>query len=256
MLKNLKVIYRFALILSIFWIFSCQTNPQKQQVAIPNAEEVILDKKYFKIGFNTKYRMANWVEYTLEAKNLKNKAAQRKNKFYSDPELLKVGLASMTPNDLVGTEYDKGHLAPSADFTWSQEANNATFVMSNMAPQYKKLNRQAWRYLEDRVRGWACTEQELKIITGVIFDQNMKRLPNGTFIPKQFFKIILDTTPPKKSIAFIYYQEDVKDEYKNRAVTLSKILAAADLKSLPELRVIKSSYPESAVTDWQESACN
>ena len=38
-------------------------------------------------------------------------------------------------NDYIGTGYDRGHLAPAADFQSDQEAMNESFLLTNMSPQ-------------------------------------------------------------------------------------------------------------------------
>ena len=250
----------FASAISVFnlscSIKSYQPEPSVEVAGKKRYEAIILSKKYFTISYNPEYKMANWVKYTLDEKNLRNKSAKRNNKFYSDPELLKMGHSSMAPNDLVGSDFDRGHLAPSADFAWSQEANNATFVMSNITPQHKDLNRQAWRYLEDRIRNWACTEEQVRIITGPIFEVPLKQHYSGVKIPSRFFKIVLDITPPRKSIAFIYYQSDKDDVYKLRVVTKKAVQELVDFQYNDEALFLGETYPDSDLSEWIETKCS
>jgi len=55
-------------------------------------------------------------------------------------------------SDYAGSGFDRGHLAASANHLGTPEANYATFLLSNVAPQHPGLNRRAWKRLESLVR--------------------------------------------------------------------------------------------------------
>lgn len=48
--------------------------------------------------------------------------------------------------------YDRGHLAPAADFAHSDKKMNDTFVLTNASPQLPRFNRAVWLRLEEFVR--------------------------------------------------------------------------------------------------------
>lgn len=175
------------------------TSPGFVESHHPN--EVELDKKYFVVSYNPKHRLPNWVSYKLGTFHVSTKAGKRKDKFFVDPELVKRKLAYAKPTDFDGKIYDRGHLAPSEDIVWSQEANDATFVMSNMTPQKRALNRGSWKKLEAKVRGWACTEKELTVVSGPFLTDDLPKFKSGVSIPRKFFKIIIDETAPRKAVA-------------------------------------------------------
>jgi len=183
----------------------------------------ILDHKYFVVYYDNQYRLARWVKYELTKDLLLQQKAKRKDPFKADILLGKRNALAVKPAEYKNTGYDKGHLAPSADFAFSQDANNSTFVMSNMVPQKPKLNQIAWKALEEQVRKWACGEERVTVITGPILEGKMAKLPSGLVVPNEFFKIVFDETPPRKAIAFIYRQEDAKDVMKERIVDLKKL---------------------------------
>lgn len=91
--------------------------------------------------------------------------------------------------DYYKNEWDKGHLAPAADFNCDESALKSTFTYLNCALQHKDLNRGTWKYLEDYVRKLADTS-EVKVKVDVIFKENSKRLPTGAVIPDGFRKTI------------------------------------------------------------------
>jgi endonuclease G len=234
---------------------SCATTPSRTETsevveikaAQPKKKYQIVDHKYFIVYYDNQYRLARWVKYEL-TKDLLIKNAKRRNAFKADP-LLKSEYAVM-PKEYKKTGYDQGHLAPSADFAFSQEANDETFVMSNMVPQKPKLNRVAWRMLEDQVRKWACGEEKITVITGPIFSAKMEHLPSGLAIPEDFFKIVFDETPPRKAIAFLYHQSDATNVMKDRIVDLKKIDALTGEDFSSHLKN-EERRPAQAV-DWKE----
>lgn len=232
---------------------------QMSLMKVSPKNEILLDHKYFKVSYNQEHMLPNWVSYNLYASNLKKGIAKRRDKFFADPTLISMKAAYAKPTDFNGKIYDRGHLAPSEDFIWDQNANDETFVMSNMTPQKKKLNRGAWKSLETKVRNWACTEKELKVISGPILDKDLKKFKSNVSIPQKFFKIVIDETPPKKAIAFIFDQDDKKFIMDNEAVSMAEAENLSGTQFEKESGLTSTEYKELRNTfkanDWVESNC-
>jgi len=221
------------------------------------SDVVMIDHQYFKIAYNFKRRLPEYVTYQLTADNLRSKSAERNNKFIPDPILVEKNIPYVVTAEYTKSGYDRGHLAPSADFAWDQDANNKTFVMSNMAPQTPGLNRDAWKRLEDQVRKWACGEEKITVITGPVLADNLPRMKSGLEIPQDFFKIIIDETAPKKTIAFLYHQTDKGNVLNERIVPMNNVEKATGIalqKDFPELRNEKMRVPAS-LNEWKEADC-
>ena len=58
------------------------------------------------------------------------------------------GINTSDNADYYKNPYDKGHLAPAATFSDSEENLKETFSYLNCALQHKRLNRYLWKYLE------------------------------------------------------------------------------------------------------------
>lgn len=244
----------------LFVFAGCATKVQKTQTPtieaplVKTEEAVMIDHKFFKISYNPTRRLANYVTYQLTAEQLRNKRGEREDKFIPDPFLVERKIPYVVSKEYNKSGYDRGHLAPSADFAWSQEANDLTFVMSNMAPQTPNLNRNAWKRLEDQVRKWACGEEKVTVITGPVLEKNLPRLASGLEIPQKFFKIIIDETPPKKTLSFLYYQTDKGDVLAERMVpvqNVEKMTGMAFNQNFPETKRLPAS-----LSDWKEADCN
>lgn len=80
--------------------------------------------------------------YTLTAKNLQSKQVRRRDRFKSDPE---VKIHPVRPKDYAKSGYDKGHLAPAADMTYSLASMRNSFLMTNISPQIPGCNRGIWK---------------------------------------------------------------------------------------------------------------
>jgi len=91
--------------------------------------------------------------------------------------------------------YDRGHQLPSADRVATRELNQQTFYSTNMTPQLSDFNQKYWANLENRVRGWVCSDT-LYVVTGAHYgDQKFRqdRQGNAIGIPTHYYKLLLRT---------------------------------------------------------------
>lgn len=241
-------------------LWGCSTQHKRTPVtqktkSVATRKLIELDHQYFKIGYDPKLRLAHYVSYDLTADQLKSKRFKRKNKFKTDPLLQQQGLPFVESSEYLRSGYDRGHLAPAADFSWSEEASDRTFVMSNMAPQKPALNRKAWKKLEDQVRRWACGEKRITVITGPLLDEARAHLKSGLKIPPSFYKVIIDQTPPRKIISFIYHQEDSDDGLERRLVSLAVLQNKVQLVSTLIPDSFRAARIPASLKEWKEEEC-
>lgn len=241
-----------------------ESSKAKNSKTAVRGSRVLLKHTYYTIDYDSSLRLPRKVEYTLTAESLSQKVAKRKQtKFHEDPLLTDRSIASVHVAEYKGQKgkralYDKGHMAPANDFAFSQEAMNDTFVMSNMVPQKPKLNEVAWKTLEAQVQKWACGEKRVTVITGPIIEDEMKSLDGGLAVPERFYKVVVDETPPRKVIGFIYSQEDTRPKiHAQRMVAVAQIERESredfkdELKGLPPA----SLEQKGDLSDWAEANC-
>jgi endonuclease G len=67
-------------------------------------------------------------------------------------ELYHKDIKTSDTRDYLNNVYDRGHLAPAADFNCDLASLRKTFTYLNCALQYDELNRGVWRLLEEHER--------------------------------------------------------------------------------------------------------
>ena len=148
----------------------------------------LLTNSVFALSYNRKLGMANWVVWTLTKNDFGE--ADRQNDFRPDDRL--DPKKQILPTDYSNSGYDRGHLCPSADRTSGTEANSATFVMSNMAPQTHDLNAGPWEKLEKFTRALARRNQTVVIYAGGWGSLGKLKGKNQEInIPSHFWKIVV-----------------------------------------------------------------
>lgn len=188
----------------------------------------------YEVSYNFRHLNPNWVYHRLSRSNLQNSCGKRDKGFYADSTLFRLGVNKELVVDDKSFQYngkyagfDRGHMAPSADFLWNQNINKESFFMTNMSPQTAGLNQQTWEKLENRIRKWACGNGELEIYTGPVLENNLKRLDSCVSIPNKYFKVLAYYKNGKHyGIAFLYPQTDSKkdgDPFEKRALSIRQL---------------------------------
>lgn len=170
------------------------------------------------------------VEHITAANLVKN--APRKDDFREDPEIPAQHRATLA--DYTGMGFDRGHVAPAADMTFSAQAMSESFFLSNMMPQVPGNNRGIWKYLEENVRYWVQVKGEVYVITGTLFDAQPKMM-NKVAIPSHVYKIVID---PKsgKQIAYLFPNEKLDPKLiDNYAVSVATIEQKTGINFSPAL---------------------
>jgi len=162
-------------------------------------KDQILHKKAFTIYYNYKHKTPNIVFYTLYG-NLVNKNNYSRKGFSFRPDYEIPQKYRAYSNDYTHSGYDRGHNAPNASFDYNKSIQKETFLMSNITPQAKWLNRKYWAKLERLVRFLSVKYKMIKVVTGNC--GSIGYLKNNVNIPAYWFKIIY-IPKNKKSIIFL-----------------------------------------------------
>ena len=198
-------------------------------LGVPGTADQIVERRGYALGFSQKHKQALWVSYRLTASEVTNAVVSRADfSFEFDPQI-KGGSATL--EDYRRSGYDRGHLAPAADMKWDAQAMRESFLLSNISPQVNAFNGGIWKRLEDWCRGLAVRRGVLNIVTGPIFPEDEEHLTIGASkvtVPKFFYKVVYDETPPGRMIGFIMPNKANKNIYKF-AVSVDEVEEATGL---------------------------
>jgi endonuclease G len=201
------------------------------------------------LSYNEEHEQANWVAHIITPDIISGKEV-RSNDFRVDP-LIPTGTAVEEDYFLKflqadssykydGFGYDRGHLAPSADFRWSAKALSESYYYSNMSPQLPEFNREKWAELEGALRGYIYKnpEVQLYVVTGPVLGgelQVIERGVNKVSIPSFFWKIAVDLKN-NRGIGFIMPHKNLTGfELSTFAVNIDEVEKTAGLNFFAEL---------------------
>jgi endonuclease G len=167
------------------------------------------------------FKQAAWV-YHVILPEIENNIAGRTNDFRSD-SLISSGTAVQEDFFLTsegddgqtvydGFGYDRGHLAPSADFRWSEKVLSESYYYSNIAPQLPGFNRDGWVQLENLLRSYVLrTQRPLYVVTAGVLHNDLPRLKRSLHqvaVPEYFYKVAFDPEV-SEGIAFLIPHSEV-----------------------------------------------
>ncbi len=182
------------------------------------------------------HEQARWVAHVILPDIIEGNVT-RTNDFRPDP-LVKSGTAVeadyflkyLQPDSTYqydGFGYDRGHLAPSADFRWSQRALSESYFYSNMSPQRAEFNREGWAELESLLRGYVYRhpESQLYVVTGGVLQDGLpvvERGVNKVSIPEYYFKVAVDLEQ-QRGIGFVMPNQRIDSPLEAFAVPIDKV---------------------------------
>ncbi len=233
---------------------------------VKKGEEVITHSAY-SLVYSEQHEQAKWVAHII-IPDIINGKESRSNNFKEDT-LIKTGSATEkdyflktlkagTKDDYEydGFGYDRGHLAPSADFRWSKKAVSESFYYSNMSPQLAEFNQEKWADLEGLLRGYVYDhpETQLYVVTGPLLNDSLAKIEQGlnkVSIPKYFYKVALDLKN-KKAIAFIMPNAAIPYPISSFAVSINEVEKVTGINFFYQLDDVLEEELESQknISDW------
>lgn len=198
------------------------------------AADCVVDRLGYALGYSEEHEQAAWVMYRMTREETLTHAMARTDDFREDPNIITF---SALPSDYSRSGYDRGHLAPAEDMKFSEVTMRDSFYMSNMSPQKPVFNRGVWKKLEKEVRRYAYNEGSVFVITGPILERGLKKIgeANKVSVPRRFFKIVYDETPPRKMIAFILPNEGTVQSLTSFVTTVDEVEQLSGLNFFAEL---------------------
>ena len=218
----------------------------------------ILEHSGMVIGYDCDYKMASWVFHILTP-DVSFGSVSRSNDFRTDEqstcgtaEEADYFLKAENPDGTFkydGFGFDRGHLAPSADFRWSANALSESYYYSNMTPQRPEFNRESWASLEDLLRN--IVDQEKKhfyVITGPILHDSLpeiERSVNKLKIPELHYKIIVDASAESpRGMAFLMPNKKCEERLSSYVISIDSLESLTGINFFPKIDNIQEAKIE------------
>jgi endonuclease G len=213
------------------------------------------DQLVRRVGYSLKYieqyELPAWVAYILQSDQIGG-GEERENEFMPDP-VIRTGTA--TTSDYTKSGFDRGHLAPAADFKNSYQVMKETFYMSNICPQEPQFNRGIWLDLEKMVRVWAVKYDKVYVVTGPVLKEGLTTIGrvNKIAVPEQFYKVVLYVKPPYvKGIAFLMENKPSEAPLSRFVVSIDQVERLTGIDFFPRLpdSIERKVEARSNVKEW------
>jgi len=215
----------------------------------------VVDQTYYTICWNSKYKVADWVAYTITREHLNNSTASRTEDFREDPKVP----TTPTLSDYRNSGYDRGHLFAAASAKYSEEAMSSTFLMTNMVPQeHSRYNAGLWLKAEDAERDVARLYGTLYAVSGPVIREgvNYNYIGSGVLVPLECYKalLVIDKDNNVYTIALVLPQDYQNGNLKPYLLTVNELEYLTGIDFFPELddsieELVEDSYE---LSKWPE----
>jgi endonuclease G len=167
-------------------------------------DSVLVKSPIFKVMYSETLQQPKWIEYRVACGE--GDFSRKGLDFY-----VCDSVKTSDGGDYEGNVWDKGHLAPAADFNCSKDYLKMTFSYLNCVLQHEKLNRGAWRLLEAYERDLA-KKYSVDVKIKMVYSKKSMVLKSGATVPDGFYK----TIKYNKVVEVYYFKNEppVTNEYK------------------------------------------
>ena len=179
-----------------------------------NVDGKPIQRSIYTLMNNAETKLADWVAYRVVSKNFDCDKSTKRN-WKRDPDLNRQ--ETLIPKEYdeanVTLSVDRGHQAPLGSFKCHADAQMTNYL-SNITPQFSKLNQGSWKKLEAAVRKLSESGTDVWVITGPLYEWPMAKLPSPKKIhavPSAYWKIVAVLKDSVlRSSAFYFYQDTPK----------------------------------------------
>ncbi len=222
------------------------TVPDGVELPAYDATEDIVVHLGYTASYNHLTLVPDWVAWELTADECRGTNEQGRQ-FSRDPD---VAFPKASREDYSNSGWDKGHMAPHADMKWSCQAMTESDYFTNICPQNREMNAQAWRKIEEHTRRLALRHGAVYVVCGPVFDSTPHRTIGaaGVHVPDRFFKALaVNTSGGWQTVAFVVENTPQDGAPRRYAVSVDEVEALVGRNLFPLL-------PEEAEAafDWNQ----
>lgn len=193
----------------------------------------IIHHEGYSLSYSEPHEQAEWVAYELKKSHLTN--TNFKRPYFEIDNAVRTGAASW--RNYKNSGFDRGHLCPAGDRTYSKFAFDETFLTSNISPQEHEFNSGIWNTLEQKVRYWAGKYDGVFVVTGGVLKGKMRTIGNERVaVPNQFYKVLIDANSGNvKMIAFLMPHKKSNEPLYKFVVSVDSIEKLTGIDFFPQL---------------------
>lgn len=217
-------------------------------------KEQILRRKAYTSSYNCDTRNPNWVAWELTGRHTNGKNKRQGLSFQEDYD---VPTPRATNMDYMQSGYDRGHMCPSADNKWSEQAQKESFLYTNCCPQDHTLNAGSWNDLESVCRRWARRYGKIWIACGPVYNGEKHRRigRNKVFVPEGFFKVVLANDGGRyMALGFLFENTPTADRFTQYVKTVDEVekITGYDFFAFLPDSIENSIEANSDIDNWQK----
>jgi len=189
----IRKLFLFLFLLRAAFVFACDV-PGHFEFSVSNSEEELL----YSGCYDANNLGPHIIEYILTKERAQATGIRRPSASFTQTrdggtlqELLKEhGYSLPHHNDFTHSGYDRGHMAPNADFNDTNENALMTFFIANVWPQTPNVNRVRWLHTENETRKLAAQYLAVKVI--IIVDTFSEKKVGDISVPSVFKRRVYD----------------------------------------------------------------
>jgi hypothetical protein len=173
-------------------VFSCDLEGHFD-FDVSNGEEILYSGCYDAVNLGP-----HIIEYILTRERAESTGTRRPSAMFTQNRdggvlrelLAENGYSLPHHRDYTNSGYDRGHMAPNADFNDTYENALLTFFIANIWPQTPNVNRVQWLRTENATRALASEYEYVRVI--IIVDEFSGKKVGNIQIPSCFKRRVYD----------------------------------------------------------------
>ena len=187
-----KKIFLLLIFTRLAAVFACDL-PGHFEFDVSNNGEVLYSGCYDAVNLGP-----HIINYVLTKERAESRGVRRPSALFTRDRdtgvlqnlLIENGYSLPRHSDYTGSGYDRGHMAPNADFNDTYENAVMTFFIANIWPQTPNVNRVQWLKTENETRRLASEYLVVKVI--IIVDEFTEEKVGDIQIPSCFKRRVYD----------------------------------------------------------------
>ena len=186
----------------------------KQYLPIDSLNYKIIDYTGYSVAFDEANCITHYSIYLLTKNELMTKQIERMRNFTNEQEC-----DCNRNTNYTNTGYDRGHLTPFADKSYTNNTAYESMSMCNIVPMTVIVNRKYWLQIENEVRKTCLRIDSLIVITGTV--EAAANMLQSSGLSRKLYKLIY-SLKEKKFTIWICNNSRLESDIDMRMISLAE----------------------------------